>query len=249
MKTITKERLIKALDKAAEYLEHKPEIHIVTTLGKIGMRAAIYDAFGNKENPITDKDRLELAYQGFRDPDKIMKRLSHWKSSSCLDGATDFKEAWLNLFNKTIERHWQRQERILSIQAANNVSGLIKTSVDFGGKVVEFYEQDEQLNLLEPNDYIVMHSERMMIAREFIKATKRHGMTLYKREKEINEWSKAKPSDVLLHTLEKIWVKAWEYKGSGEQEFNLVTGSGLYPDSDLRAVWFCSRSGKSQPSL
>lgn len=213
MKQVTKERILKALEHSSRYFNNKPEVHIVYTLAKVGLNLAIGNAIGNNPDPFTDRDRLELAYQGFNDPEQIFKRLSRFSSDQNLDSVTAIKEAWLSSFDRTIHRQWQRDRRIIEIQQRHRVSGLEKVEVDLGDRKRLFHVPDEMLALLD-SDFQVMHSERMAIAREFVRATRRHGMTLYEHVDKDDrwEWIEVKRNRVLFCAFNHIWVKTWMHK-------------------------------------
>jgi hypothetical protein len=275
MKTITKERILKALEASSRYLDSKPEIHVVHTLASVGLRASIGKAFGDNSNPITEKDRLELAYQGFTDPEKILSRLSHWSASRSINSAEAIKEAWLSSWKRTLQKKWNRDEKILNIQRRHGISGLNECEIDYGFTTVKYHEPSWELELLQ-SDYEVMKSERIMLAEAFISALQYHEMKLYRRldseNLEDDDWVETTSNHVLALANIYQWAKVWESKSyinyreletkgytsplteaatpdhELEWEFHLVVGNGE-PEASKDSVWFCARIGKGSPSL
>jgi hypothetical protein len=275
MKTITKERILKALENSSRYCHNKPETHIVRTLAHIGMRTACANAFG-QDTEITEKERLELAYQGFTDPEKIFRRLSHWNASRSLDSISAIKEAWLSSWDRVLKQKWNRDKKILDIQRKHKISGLDECEINFGEFTVQYHEPSYELDLL-PSDYEVMESERMLLAEGFVSAFRYHEMKLYRRtnDTDINkqdDWIPATP-DLVLELAETYqWANVWENKSyvnhheleakgytaplsypatpqhEFEWEFNLTIGNGK-PDSSRDSTWFCARLGKGEPAL
>jgi hypothetical protein len=268
MKIITKERIIKALEKSSRYYDAKPESHIVCTLAKIGIRSVCAEAFG-QESEILEKERLELTYQGFTDPEKILKRLSHWNASRSLDSVSAIKEAWLHSWQQTLDQKWARDTKILAIQRKHGISGLDETEIDYGNAIVKHHEASWELELLD-SDYEILKSERMVLAEAFVSAVHHHKMNLYKRTE--SEWLETTDRYVLAMTNVYQWAKAWEHrrytnyrelseKGFTtsmstqvtpehelEWEFHLSVGSGE-PNTSQDSVWFCARIGRGTPSL
>lgn len=253
MKTITKERILKALDKVSKYTDAKPEIHIITTLASIGLRSACNEAFGDNSNPVTEKDRLELAYQGFTDPEKILRRLSQWKVQDNISSIEAIKEAWQSSFLRTLEKGWARQERITSIQQKYKVSGIEEVEVDFGGFKVKHHRPMWGLAILD-EDWFVIQTERIRVARAFVDAAESHGLTLHRRVKLANhdDWIEVDRQSVMVWVINSsFWVKIWQHSshksGNLNYEFHLCAGRSEDPDTDLESAWFCARIGK--PSL
>ncbi|MGB7440117.1 MAG: hypothetical protein WA919_03545 [Coleofasciculaceae cyanobacterium] len=273
MKTITKERILKALDNNSKYLNNKPECHIVSLLAQIGLKSVISEAFGAHRNPVTERDHLELAYQGFTEPEKIFKRLSHWDASQGINSVEGIKEAWMHSFKRTLERKWKRDKKITEIQRQHGISGLSETKIDFGNAIVKYHEPHEELALLD-SDFEVLYSERTQIAEAFIAAFKYHEMSLYRRVRVLDsdDWIETNPSFVLETASSSRWVKVSEQKNyinyheletkghttikdkpetphdSLEWEFHLVTGTGR-PDVEEGSMWFCARMGNKKPAL
>lgn len=273
-KVITKERILKALEASSRYLDSKPEVHIVHTLATVGLRATVGEAFGNKSEPMTDRERLELAYQGFTDPEKIFRRLSHWDASQSISSVEAIKEAWFSSYMRTLEKKWSRDEKIYAIQRKHRISGLDEAEIDFGNAVVKYHKPSWELELLD-SDYEVMKSERMMLASAFLSAFGFHEMKLYRRANrtaKIDDWTESSPNSALALANVYSWAKVWgrkryinyrelDTKGSTvalahpetpnhkfEWEFHLVVGSGE-PDTSHDSVWFCARTGRGKPSL
>lgn len=272
MKQITKERILKALDKTSTYLDNKPEVHIMRTLATAGFRSVCNDAFGVKADPFTEKDRLELAYQGFSDPEKILRRLSHWSASRSIDSVEAIREAWFHSWEETLKRYWARGEKIIALQVKHGISSLEEEEFDFGNAVVKYHEPHYQLELLD-SDWEVLRNERMILADAFLSAVQFHEMRLYRRSHRDDDdnWLEASPYEVLPLANVYSWAKVWshrsyvnykELKERGytqaksvpapdhefEWDIHLSVGSGDL-DSSHDYVWFCGRIGKGKPSL
>jgi len=166
MKIITKERILKALENSLRHYSAKPETHVVETMAQIGIKAVCAEVFEQKAE-ITDKERLELVYQGFNDPEKIFKRLSHWSASRSLDSASALKEAWLGSWQRALEQKWARDERIYVIQRKYGISGLNEAEIDYGNQIIKYHEPSWELELLD-SDLEVMKRERNMLADAFV---------------------------------------------------------------------------------
>jgi len=212
MKTITKQRLLKALENSSRYYSAKPEHHIVTTMAQIGLRTACASAFG-QETEITDKERLELAYQGFNDPEQIFKRLSHWSASRSLDSALALKEAWMSSWHRALEQKWARDEKIYVVQRKHSISGLDEAEVDYGNQVIKYHKPSWELELLD-SDYEVMKGERTMLAKAFLDACYHHQMKLYQRisTSDSDGWYEANSVRVKTHADLFDWAKVWNHE-------------------------------------
>lgn len=169
MKPITQERILKALEKSSEYLAKKPETQIYTVLSETGMRSLLGDA-----NPVTDRDRLELAYHGFLDPDQIGKRLSRIAPdlNTNMSGVEVIKNAWFSAFWRVVNKDIVRSKKILDIQEKHNISSLEKVAVKLGEVTIEYHEQIEGLRQTF-DDFSVLDSERGRITRRFLNAVRK----------------------------------------------------------------------------
>lgn len=215
MKPVTKERILNALEKVQKYTDAKPEINIIQAFAEIGLRSAC----GNP-NPVPDKCYLELTYQGWNDPKKVLPRLSHLNLQTDITSKEALKEAWISSFKRTLEKKDARCEKILAIQKAHKISGLELRTDRLGDKIIKYHVPSWQLELLD-SDREVMHRERQKIGRAFLNAVKsitlhnlrKKTMTLWVRSKgEVDDWLPTDGKTVVICSFGAMWAKCWEHR-------------------------------------
>lgn len=231
MKVVTKERILNALEKVQKYMDAKPEIHIIQAFAEIGLRAACGDP-----NPATDKCQLELAYQGWNDPEKVLPRLSHLDSQTDITIREALKEAWISSFERTLEKKDARSKKILDIQKAHQISGLELKTRCLADKIIQYHAPHWQLELLD-SDRVVMHGERQKIARTFLNAVRsmalhnlqKQEVTLWVRSKgEVDDWLPTDGKTILMYSFGRMWCNCWEHRYFiDQQELNLKGHASL----------------------
>lgn len=264
-KKITQERILAALDKASAYLDKKPEISIAQTLCSIGLKSTL-----GVTDTLDEKDRLELAYQGFTDPEQVLKRLSGHRIEEGLTSVEAIKKTWLTSFNCTLEKHWGRQEKIIAIQEKHGITGLELATVNMGEIALQYHEQNDRLKTLD-NDFKVLESERIKVARAFCNAVKKYNMTLWVSEED--GWVQTNCKRVLAEALPRVLTTCWVHKYYLNQkdletkgfatikpeiesfhdkirwEFHLSLADELYPSIESDSIWFCANLGDEKPSM
>lgn len=249
MKTITQERILKALDKVLDYSYAKPETYVVSSLSCIGLHKAFDTGFGDAPSPINAEAKLELAYQGFTDPEKVLRRLSQWKERDNITNAKAIHEAWVSSFYRTLAKGWKREDKIKHIQVKYNISGLEQVQINLGGVILKHHRIITELVTL-PDDWNLVESERNEVALDFIKACDWHNLTIYRYLRIDNQanWIEVEAQSLKRSVLQHRWVKVWEENCFDENcaryEFHLSTGSSLDPESDKNSISFCARIGK-----
>lgn len=266
MKTITQERILKAIAKTCECIDNKPEFQIIQTLAYVGLKNAC-----SETNSISDKDKLNLAYNGFSDPAQVFKRLSVCDIDDSVDNTEALKRAWFSSFDRTLKRHWKRQEKITNLQEKYNVSGLKLESICLGNVCFQYHEQVHELGLIT-NDSKILENEKILIARKYCNAVHKYNMTLWRWENEAKDWTQSSCKQLLTDSLvmshvsscyeRKFYTNQKELKEKGftslkttlnslddkiTWEFHLTLDDANCSDESDNSLWFCANLGDEKP--
>lgn len=265
MKEITQERILNAIERSGKLLHKKPEFHVCMTMFEIGFRSALG---GN--NPITDKDRLELAYQGFSDPEQIFKRLSRIQVEEGITSLEAIKKAWISSFEASVDRHHNRVKRILDLQVKHNISSLEPDTINLGDKVLTYHIQNNLLRQTH-DDFVFLDNERIKVVRAFLCAARKYNMKIWLFNKKTDNWEPIKRRRVFFKACAKAWAICWERKYYINQqelhqngfanlkseltsihdkltwEFHLSLGIGDQ-EADTDTTWLCANLGDEPPS-
>lgn len=266
-KPITQQRILESLAKADQYLHKRPEVAIAKVLMDIGLKSAL-----GVKDPMSASEELELACQGFTDPEQVLKRLSRYQGKKGLNSFEAIKEAWISSFNQTVEKHWKRLDKIQNIQQKHKISGLEYETVSFGDVVIKYHSQIEVLKTL-PYDFQLLKNECPEVAKSFCDAVQKYNMTLWLLDSEQDQWVSATPDQVLSKSHKMALATAWESKYYIDQheletkgyttqkssldslqdsltwEFHLNLADESYPDIDSDSTWFCANLGDRGPSM
>lgn len=264
---ITQDRILNSLAKAGKYFLERPEVAITQTLMLIGFKSR----FGDK-SPVNPKDELELAYHGFTDPEQVLKRLSRYQDKKGLNSFEAIKVAWGKSFKHTLEKNWERRDKILDIQESNNISGLEFETVYLGDVAIQYHSQIDELRTL-PCDFQVLKDECHGVAMRFCEAVQKYNMTLWVLDNKQDGWVSAGVDSLILNSQLKALAVIWEDKYYINQkelkergvtaqkkeldcfqdkliwEFHIVLANESYPDKDSDSTWFCANLGDEKPSL
>jgi hypothetical protein len=262
-KPITQQRILSSLEKADRYLHKRPEVAIAKALINIGLSSRL-------GVPLSPSDELELAYQGFTDPEQVLKRLSRYQSKKDLNSLEAIKEAWGQSYHHTVEKHWKRLDKIHRVQQKHKVSGLEFETVTLGDVVIKYHSQIDSLETL-PYDFQLLKNECPDVAKSFCDAVQKYNMTLWLLDSEQDQWVSATYDQVLSESHQKALATVWESKyyinqheletkGYATQkssldslqdsltwEFHLTLADELYPDVSSDSTWFCANLWDGKP--
>ena len=269
-KTINRERILRALNKILIYFRNNPEFKIFNNLNRNGIKFKGDKIIDSNDNPLTDKERLELSYQGFYDNEKISKCVSRCK----LEGRERLQDIWFHSWYWLVNQKLKREQKIIAIQRKYQISGLQTKRINIDNKVFEVYKTHYKLDLIE-QDYETLKESRKKILEVFLSIFQTHKMKLYRNVTGLDGkrgWIETKPEVISNIVDNYIWADIWEKKyylnyeelySNGhttpkqipESELDefvwdlyLLTGNGT-PDEIEDCCCFCARIGRELPSI
>jgi hypothetical protein len=175
MKTINKERILRALAKAdgVRRDEIKSDGAVIKLMATLGLELVASSAF-DRDLPRLSLDRtsLELDYlEAPHDPIALELLMKRWQSN--LDYRSRFTES------------------VFGLQAKAKVSGLVRGSCFLGGTEFACWQADEQLRLIE-EDLELLRLEVPGIVAQWVDYSVSCGLKFWKYDRHRSQWLKAR---------------------------------------------------------
>ena len=251
MKTITKERIIKALKKVDTLRLEEVEAggQVIKAMVNLGLESAVSSAF-DKDLPGLSiaKMGLELAYlEQSRDPRKLKEVMVRWQTD--LDYRDRFREA------------------VYALQAKAGISGLERGSYLLGGEEFPCRTESEDLRLIE-SDLEGLSQEVYDLFNHWKDYAAACGLELWFFHRERMDWLPAQLNQVARAAFDADWAIVGESKvywsqaelnsegraslrreseGEDDQmehEINLTLGKGLDRSAAECCLEFCASNNK-----
>jgi hypothetical protein len=222
VKTINKERILRALAKADSVRKDaiKSDGEVIRVMATLGLESLASGAF-DRELPRVSLDRtsLELDYlEAPHDPIALELLMKRWQSN--LDYRSRFAEA------------------VFSLQAKAKVSGLVRGSYVLGGDEFSCWQADERLRLIE-EDLDLLRPEVPGIVAQWVDYSVSCGLDFWEYDRHHGRWEKIRPSFVYRLSAACDWALIGEsktYHSSKELDekgFTAVHRSPQHPDDEL----------------
>jgi len=211
MKTINKERILRALAKAdsVKRAEIEGDGAVIRVMAKLGLESVASNAF-DRDLPRVSLDRasLELDYlEAPHDPVALELLMKRWESN-------------------------------FTLQAKARVSGLVRGSYVLGDNEFACWQADEQLRLIE-EDLDLLRLEVPGIVAQWVDYSVSCGLKFWKYDRHRGQWVKARSSLAYNLSVTCDWALLGESKTYhspkelNEKGFTSIHRSPQHPDDEL----------------
>lgn len=223
MKTITKERILKALERVSEYQGKRWGRH--HELMRLFAHAGLKQACGVAP---TDRDHNRLSLE--------MTYLSQPQNTPAL---LEMRDEW----EYGINRCWYFRDKIFSLQQRYQVSGIETETCEFRGSEITYPWASWDLRWIPQDlDSVEQHKER--VTAWFLEQAFKHDLPIWRRRTDEeadstrDDWDKVEPQELSL--LVALPSTDWAHVfGHGDDELNIDIGHGLDPEARGISLWFC----------
>lgn len=194
-KQITKERLLKTLDKVHSFrLETvQADGEIVIAMANLGMKTLVDSTFGN-ETPAHEFQRTSLELK-YREVPKNKAEL----------------EAILERWNKNVSRRHHFMDRVFQIQARHNISGLARVTYSLGDREFECWGESDELPLIEA-DLQALKSDKVTIFDNWLNYAVANGLEFWCSKPKADDWSRCSVNLIRAALQFYDWAVVYESK-------------------------------------
>lgn len=223
MKTITKERILKALERVSEYQGKRWGRH--RKLMRLFAHAGLKQACGVAPTD-RDHDRLSLEMIYLSQPQNapaLLKMRDEWEYG--------------------IHRCGHLRSQIFSLQQRHSVSGIETHSQTFRGDTITYPWASWDLRWL-PSDLDIVRQNKERVTTWALEQAAKHELPIWRRRTDEeadltrDDWDKVEPQE--LSVLSAFPSTDWTHVfGHGDDELNIVIGHGLDTEARGVSLWFC----------